>query len=67
MTKWFQDWLLLFNVDKCKVMHIGNNNIKAKYEMNGKLLEEVTVERDLGVNMFQQHFDVRDAALDWFV
>ena len=33
---------MLFNVDKCRVMHIGNNNIKAKYEMNGKLLEEVT-------------------------
>ena len=49
LCKWSQDWLMLFNVDKCKVMHIGNNNIKAIYEMNGKLLEEVTEERDLGV------------------
>jgi len=39
---------MLFNVDKCKVMHIGNNNGKAKYEMNSKLLEEVIEERDLG-------------------
>ena len=30
-------------------MHIGFNNTKAKYEMNGKFLEEVTEERDLGV------------------
>ena len=30
-------------------MHIGLNNNKAKYEMNGKYLEEVTEERDLGV------------------
>ena len=51
LCKWSQDWLMLFNVDKCKVMHIGNNNIKAKYEMNSKFLEEVTEERDLGVIM----------------
>ena len=42
---------MLFNVDKCKVMRIGNNIINAKYEMNGKLLEEVTEECDLVVSM----------------
>jgi len=51
LCKWSEDWLMLFNVDKCKSMHIGNNNGKAKYEMNGKLLEEVIEERDLGVIM----------------
>ena len=40
---------MLFNVDKCKVMHFGINNIKVNYELNGKTLEEVTGERDLGV------------------
>ena len=30
-------------------MHIGFKNTKANYEMNGKFLEEVTEERDLGV------------------
>ena len=30
-------------------MHIGYNNSKAKYEMNGIYLEEVTEERDLDV------------------
>ena len=39
---------MLFNVDKCKVMHIGLNNNEAKYDINGKYLEEVTEERDLG-------------------
>lgn len=39
---------MLFNVDKCKVMHIGQNNKKVNYQMNGKYLEEVTDERDLG-------------------
>jgi myo-inositol-hexaphosphate 3-phosphohydrolase len=51
LCKWSEDWLMLFNVDKCKVMHIGNNNGKAKYEMNGKLLEEVIEDRDHGVTM----------------
>ena len=49
LCNWSQDWLMLFNVDKCKVMHIGLSNSKANYEMNGKYLEEVTEERDLGV------------------
>ena len=31
LGKWSQDWLMLFNVDKCKVMHIGQNNNKANY------------------------------------
>ena len=51
LCKWSHDWLMLFNIDKCKVMHIGHNNSKAKYEMNGIFLEEVTEERDLGVIM----------------
>jgi len=40
---------MLFNVDACKVIHIGLNNSKANYEMNGKYSEEITEERDLGV------------------
>ena len=51
LCKWSGDWLMLFNVVKCKVMHIGNSDGKAKYEMNGKLLEEVIEERDFGFIM----------------
>ena len=47
LGKWSQDWLMLFNVDKCKVMHLGINNTKVNYELNGITLEEVTEERDL--------------------
>jgi len=32
-------------------MHIGHTNYKAKYEMNGNFLGEVTEKRDLGVIM----------------
>ena len=40
---------MLFNVDKCKVMHMGYRNITTEYEMNGTIMSEVTDERDLGV------------------
>jgi len=42
---------MLFIVEKCKVMHIGNNNINATYEVNGVNLEEVLEERDLRLIM----------------
>jgi len=40
---------MVFNVGKCKVMHIGHNHNKAVYKMNEVILEEVIQERDLGV------------------
>ena len=33
LSQWTNDWLLSFNVDKCKVMHIGKNNPKLDYAM----------------------------------
>ena len=38
-----------FNLDKCKVMHVGQRNDKAKYELLGKELEICNEEKDLGV------------------
>ena len=38
-----------FNVDKCKIMHLGHNNPKTTYSMGGSNLEETEEERDLGV------------------
>ncbi len=32
-----------FNVDKCKVMHIGTKNSGAEYTMDGKTLQVVTL------------------------
>ena len=37
-----------FNVEKCKVMHIGRKNAEGDYYMNGKLLV-VEEEKDLGI------------------
>uniref|UniRef100_A0A803JLL9 Reverse transcriptase domain-containing protein n=1 Tax=Xenopus tropicalis TaxID=8364 RepID=A0A803JLL9_XENTR len=43
------NWKMWFNVDKCKVMHFGRNNIKASYLLNGSLLGVSLMEKDLGV------------------
>ena len=40
-----------FQLQKCKVMHFGRDNIKYVYEMNGVCLEAVSVERDLGIEI----------------
>ena len=49
LTEWSMEWQLPFNVDKCKSLHIGRNNRKHIYEMDGKKLEQVKDEKDLGV------------------
>jgi ribonucleases P/MRP protein subunit RPP40 len=40
---------MLFDVEKCKVMHIGYNNSWASYMMNGTVLQDLKEEQDLGV------------------
>jgi len=40
---------MLFNMDKCKVMHMGYNNLQAEYVTDGSKLESVNEEKDLGV------------------
>ena len=42
---------MLFNVKKCKVMHIGHNNPKHVYTMQGQALETTEEERDVRVLM----------------
>lgn len=49
ITKWAETWKMEFNVDKCKIMHLGNQNPKHTYTMSGTNLETTKEERDLGV------------------
>src|SRR5664279_5381859 len=42
---------MLFNISKCKVMHIGKNNLGYRYKMNNQEMEEIHVEKDLGINI----------------
>ena len=51
---WSDEWLLKFNRDKCKVLHLGRNNPLYEYTIshendNPKILEITECEKDLGV------------------
>ncbi len=49
LSKWSDKNAMLFNISKCKVMHIGKKNSKEVYMMKGQGIEEVKEEKDLGV------------------
>jgi len=54
LTAWSSKWLLHFNPDKCKVMHIGHQH-DTKYYMSNSTerveLQPVKEEKDLGVTI----------------
>ena len=45
LISWSKDWQMLFTMDKCKVMHMGYNNLQAEYVTDGSILESVNEER----------------------
>ena len=49
LAAWANEWQMKFNVDKCKVLHIGSHNDHVQYSMNGQQLSAVNKEKDLGV------------------
>ena len=60
LHRWSERWQLPFNEDKCKVLHIGKRNPEGNYHMQGKHLQSVKAEKDLGVTIdcqlkFHQH------------
>ena len=66
MFQWTQEWQLLFNQAKCKILHIGDNNPNYKYFIgegaNRIELETSAIEKDLGVLVdnelnFESHID----------
>lgn len=48
-SEWCSTWGMDFNVSKCKGMHIGRNNTCHQYSINGTILMETEVEKDIGV------------------
>ena len=42
---------MMFNVDKCKVMHVGHNNPCYPYQMGGVVLQTTEEEKDIGVTV----------------
>ena len=59
LEEWAERMQMRFHPGKCKVMHLGKRNQKKNYSMkDGRggmhILEEVTVEKDLGVKIDNQ-------------
>ena len=44
LYRWSNDWLMLFNTDKFKVMNLGHTNPCVKYELGGRDLEIILEE-----------------------
>ena len=60
IREWARRWKMEFNVDKCKIMHIGRTNPQNNYHMDGAELIKTDKEKDLGVLVesnleFEQH------------
>jgi hypothetical protein len=49
LQEWADKWGMSFNLKKCKIMHIGHNNPRYDYYMNGHKLVKVEEETDVGV------------------
>ena len=47
--RWSIDWQMLFNTDKCVVIHMGKNNQEAEYKLGSTSITKSKKERDLGV------------------
>src|SRR6218665_1381917 len=63
--RWSQDWQMLFNLEKCSVMHnlhMGKGNQELPYVMGGKVLKVSVEERDLGVIMHRSAKPSRQCA-----
>ena len=49
LHSWSKKWLLIFNQEKCRIMHIGKKNPQNSYTLRGSTLQESRKEKDLGV------------------
>jgi len=49
LESWAERNLMILNKGKCRVLHLGRNNPMHQYRLGADLLENSSVERDLGV------------------
>ena len=49
LFRWSEEWLMLFNIEKCNVMHMGFNNKRSVFNLGVKVLGSIVVEKNLGV------------------
>ena len=57
LCMWSQEGLMLFNVEKCNVSHMGFNNRRKEFYFGGKVLGSIVIGKDLGV-MIQNNLKV---------
>ena len=74
LNEWEQLWGLDFNVEKCKVLHLGKGNPLNQYVFGGEELSIVNEESDLGVifcdtlgfqNQIQKSISKAKSAIGW--
>jgi len=49
LVNWADTWKMEFNAKKCKLMHVGRDKVNFKYTMKCSILQETSLEKDLGV------------------
>ena len=49
LMRWSEKWQMLFNMDKCHVLHAGRHNPQYDYVWGGGWLEVAKAEKDVGV------------------
>jgi len=53
---WSFDWLMLFNIEKCKSLHFCYKNAKSIYSLGGDVVKTEDEEKDLGIIVAQTKF-----------
>ena len=53
LVEWSEEWQMLFNSEKCHILHLGHRNARFEYTMGGRVLEAVESEKDVGVIIHQ--------------
>ena len=51
LVEWSAGWQMFFNVEKCKALHVGYNNMCAGYFIGNSEIQSTDEEMDLGVTV----------------
>ena len=63
LVQWSETWQMSFNIEKCKVVHIGHKKRQTTYNMGQTELQASSVEKDLGVCLLMTDSNSRSMCL----